>query len=289
MIEFDISTNEQRNELSEIYKFCFHEGSAQTDFFFDNHWNEQNGIIAKSGSEIVAALYLLSTRILTPSGITNAHYLYGAATKPQYRNRGIMQNLIDFANRTAHKGNQQYSILLPASDSLYNFYMRCGYRPLYKIREVKLSAFELKEFATPSEKKSSFNIANCINIRNQFCSKHLGSVLWNKDDFSYAVGINKLYGGEIIVSENGYALCSKVYEDKLTVTEIISDEDSFSDIAHQLLQTGANNFVFRLPVWSNLLYNKGKEIPFGMIRHTLNNDNIGFLENEKPYIGLTLD
>ncbi len=59
------------------------------------------------------------------------HYIYAAATLPEYEGQGIMTGLLDFCCKRAAAAGDAFSCLVPASDSLFQFYEKRGYRTLF--------------------------------------------------------------------------------------------------------------------------------------------------------------
>lgn len=81
-------------------------------------------MLSGDGQELQGMLHLVPLR--TDTGLTAA-YIYGVATAPQYRRRGIASALV---RRAAEYASRHFdaAILIPAGDGLKRFYGRFGFR-----------------------------------------------------------------------------------------------------------------------------------------------------------------
>ncbi len=85
--------------------------------------------------EVVSALYLLKCNIKCDGKIYQGRYLYAAATLPSHRGKGIMTSLIDEAIGYCGLTGLDFIALVPASDSLYDYYSRFAFKEaMYKYR-----------------------------------------------------------------------------------------------------------------------------------------------------------
>lgn len=123
MIKFFRADKNDVAQLKKLWLESFDDTEEATDLFFDKNWRWMRAFCAKDKNKVVSALYLIETAL---NGC-KAHYLCGASTKSDYRKRGIMAGLIDFALEAAKHDGDKFSVLMPANLSLYDYYAGFGY------------------------------------------------------------------------------------------------------------------------------------------------------------------
>lgn len=141
-----------QKQLANLWQICFEELPRAVGFFFNNCFQPQNCLIYKVGDEVAAMVHLLPARILEKDYMARAHYLYAAATLPKYRSKGYMAALLKCAECVAEKRGDQYSVLLPASRKLYDYYARFGYMPSFEMRFLTLPFREMQAAAAYGQK-----------------------------------------------------------------------------------------------------------------------------------------
>ena len=95
--------------------------------------------VAEVDGAVVSMLFSIPATI----GGKPFQYIYGAATHPAYRSRGLFASLLQLALETAKCDGYAGSFLHPAEPSLIAYYARFGYRPwTYCRRECGRAAGE---------------------------------------------------------------------------------------------------------------------------------------------------
>jgi len=231
-------------ELRALWKTCFGESSEETELFFTKRINLKSTYVAATGDTVNAMLCLLPCKI----GQAQAHYLYGACTHPDRRNRGVMTDLVKYALfRAAEKGDA-LSLLLPADSRLYGFYGKLGYSPLYGTCEISLTADELN---------------TAISEEYSAKGKTPARLDWGEDGLGYAKALASL-SANLHLAEGCTAAVS--LEGNTVRAEFLTHSpNGEKQIIHELLKehTNCESFSFRVPSDSSLVRNTAIS-PFGM-------------------------
>lgn len=287
-MKISVSKYEDKYRLYNLWQSVFEENNDFTSLFFDNIYNAKNCITAKEDNKIVSALHILPCEIIDGNNsVRKAQYIYGAATLKEYRCRGIMKSLLEYACEYGKKRGEEYSVLVPAEENLFKFYEKCGYQKFYKIRKVIMKRDELNKFCIRKNSiRCNFTIDNIVELRFNYIINNCGSVLWNKQHINYACKLIRAENGFIAYGENSYAFV--VNDGNIAVIkEIICNKNSFGELLSEILKsTNADIFVFRLNKNSDLFVNKGNIVYNGVIK-ALNNKKLPMYRN--PYIELVLD
>lgn len=278
-------------ELANIWQICFGDPRRSTYYFFNNAFDPKNCLVYDIDGKIAAMVHMLPVHMLQEDGsVVQGHYIYAAATLPEYRSQGCMRVLLNAAAHVGKQRGDKFSCLLPSGDGLYDYYAKHGYREAFYTRFLMLTAGELSEIAeTPNAGKRILGYERMESLRKETLSAFTGSILWNKKAISYAEGINKQYGGTLVTAvageSAGYALCRMLDTSTCEVTELMADPKVFPYLANQLLSAmPAESYRLRLPAGGPLFSGQGEVLRFGMVRPFEEIQMNGF-----AYLGLPLD
>jgi len=151
-------------------KIVFGDNDLFLDHFFQYKY-QNNALVCEINDEIVSIAFLLDA-LIENKPIT---YIYGCATLPQHRGKGLMNDILSFAYQNRCEQNFSGLCLVPASDSLFHFYKSLGFQNyfyrkkiIYSLSDfpnIKDSDLELHPL-TPSQyfdhRNQSFSIPNSL-------------------------------------------------------------------------------------------------------------------------------
>lgn len=250
--------------LSELWLSCFEESREAVELFFKRNLSYTHGYLAGYENRPVAALYLIDCTLCGKK----AHYLCGAATLPEYRGKGIMSALVEFALSDAKLRGDSFSTLMPADDGLYRFYSRLSYSPNGSAASVKLSA-EQNETA---QGKPDIEQLQTTCYKDNF-------LLWNKQFVDFAARYYSCYGTRVLKSRNVLAFCEQDGEHADVFYAVYND---IKELKALLFQNGVRQFRL-IGGAENPLFQNAEPFRCGMIR-ALNNAPLP----NHFYIGITL-
>ncbi|HHV32929.1 MAG: GNAT family N-acetyltransferase [Ruminococcaceae bacterium] len=285
-----------RRELAQIWQICFEEPKRPAGYFLNNYFRPENSLVYQIGGKTAAAVYLLPASVVSRHGTAQAHYIYAAATLPQYRSRGFMAALLAAAALVGAQRGDQYSVVLPATKELYPFYQKSEYQPFFQARMLTVPMEKLCTMAeTGVIGKAALTVPLLNDLRREKLEHRVGSVLWSDEAFAFAVGMGGVYGDRLVTSLTGgrpaYALCRRLNEDTVAVLELMAEEATFPDLAANLIQQmPAAQYQFRLSTDSAFPAGESETVPFGMIK-PIGGAALDAVtpETGAPYLGLSLD
>ncbi len=116
-----------KEQAKSLYKRAFpHDPDDFVSDFINRYFSNNCRYTVKDG-KLVSMLFLLKGELKTCEVSYPLAYLYAAATHPEYRNKGLMKELIERVKKeTAEQG-----VLLatkPASSSLFGYYSGLGFK-----------------------------------------------------------------------------------------------------------------------------------------------------------------
>ncbi|MCM1153011.1 MAG: GNAT family N-acetyltransferase [Muribaculum sp.] len=138
--------------MKQIWQEIFKDKIEYVSLIFDKYYNERYFLTHEEDNNIVGILQAIpySFRIIQEEIIDHkcggnyskilpkALYLCGLATLPEYRNKGIMQRLINRVISIAKEDNYDFVFLIPANENLVKYYSKLGFNRAFSYREIKI-------------------------------------------------------------------------------------------------------------------------------------------------------
>jgi predicted acetyltransferase len=132
--------NLSKKDVKYIWKTCFPEDTDEfIDFYFNAKYKNENTLIYLLEGKAVACLQMLPYAMTFYGKHIPTAYISGAATLPQYQNKGIMKELLVYAFHEMKKRKIPLSTLIPQENWLIRFYEKLNYTPAFDYSEEKLS------------------------------------------------------------------------------------------------------------------------------------------------------
>lgn len=236
-LKFEKNNYEYIPQLKRLWMDTFNEEEQAVDLFFDRCKTFVSFYTASVDRKPVSMVFLVHS---TLNG-KKAHYLCSAATSKEYRGRGIMSSLIEYALEDARSKGECYSLLFPADNGLYDYYKRFGYLPNCTARKTIFSRQELEKIAQNKSSSQddlrnySFEELQRLLFKNNF-------LLQNNEFVSFAIEYYSLYDCKAIKSKN---CCALISEQSGCADVFYSLYSSFSTLAKMVLENcSADTFVF---------------------------------------------
>ena len=102
---------------------CFGDEETFIDSFLIGHYSRKRMLAAEEDGRLAAMLHLIPFE----SELGRTTYIYGVATAPDYRGRGLASGLMREAIRRIAEEGADAAILIPSQESLKDFYAPFGF------------------------------------------------------------------------------------------------------------------------------------------------------------------
>ncbi len=218
------SENKYIPSLINLWHEVFGDDEDYIRLFFKEAYFDSECFAEIIDGEIVSALYLLKSDIKYGGKIYHGRYLYAAATLPSHRGKGIMSELIGEAAEYAHSQSLDFIALVPASDSLYDYYGKFGYKQaMYKYRlEISREGASFRAFRELESADKFYQIRNSsaddmliygkVGCRYAFeCLGYSGKKMISIDEKSYYIS-----GEELFLAADDYVNSAETYFSSLS-------------------------------------------------------------------------
>lgn len=234
----DFATKQDADSVLSLWQRAFGDDREWVLAYLDR--NIQNVLLYKENDTVCGMLSLLPVSYKNKKG----YYVYGVATDENYRNKGISTALLDYAKSTVDSGFQDFLVLVPRNELLFEFYKKRGFFAQACTEKRLISGDELKAFRTDKRAKK-VSQKDYFNLRRhtfdnliEWSAERLSDIrdfengdFYMTDEkngaFSYCYG-DTLYVKELCGSiETAAAINAELKKDKVIVTEKSDSAPSF--------------------------------------------------------------
>lgn len=131
-----MQNEEIKRKMMKLWKDIFHDSDAYISLVFDNYFNPGLVEYIEENGRIISALLGVPYEFGCGKDRLRGLYLCGLATDEEFRNRGIMNELIEKINKSAREKGYTFTFLIPSSDALINYYSVRGYiNAMYRVED----------------------------------------------------------------------------------------------------------------------------------------------------------
>ena len=273
---FRVATSKDCETLCELWKQGFNENEDIAKFVFNDFASFDNILVLEKNDMIISMLIYVEVKLEKRKGA----YYYGLTTRKGYEKQGNMASLMQYANEICKQKEYEFIVLVPQSESLFNYYSKKGYETYFYIREF---THKIKDNLYANVKLDTITGKSIKELRNKFI-ENSRIQLNEKSEIATLVDMYK-NGGITVESKNGYGIFYK-NNDTMFFEEIFATDEYH---AEELIQ-GAKQFCGCSYVKGlvaegiEMFLGEGKVKPFGMILFL----NDKFNSND-PYMNMMLN
>ena len=283
MIQF--ASGRETAQLRLLWMEAFGDSEESAAYYFTHIHKPETMLVDIEAGEVCAMLTMLPLSLVTKEGTLPARYIFAVATKNAYRGQGRSTRLLARAHSYMKEQKVAASLLAPASESLFGFYEKRGYRKAFRLRR---SVYEAKQLpALPKE----YEVLPCTAkeygaIRRTAFLEHIPFAAWDTDMLGHIMAYARFCGAEFyrLRTVAGEAIAYVIKEkDSVVVKELALagiDEAEVAALLHSWY--GAVRYEVRTAAKPDGL---GQSYEFAMLRDL--SGTLPALQN--PYFNLAMD
>ncbi|HIZ27028.1 MAG TPA: GNAT family N-acetyltransferase [Candidatus Barnesiella merdipullorum] len=225
---------EKKAGIRALWQLCFHDDERFVDLLFDHLYRDENALCFEEHGVLTTALQMLPYRLTYGSSVLGVSYISGAATRPEYRNRGLMSRLLKQSFEVMRSRGIPLSVLIPAEPWLYGYYATKGYAPVFFRRECDFTA--VHRFEGAGYRRVNLSHDELYRFFDAQMRRRSCCLLHEPDDFEVICGDNRLDGGEVVALANEVGELSALafvvpHDDRTVVKELLAVSDEAHDAA----------------------------------------------------------
>ena len=274
-----------------IWRAVFRDKDEVIAHFLQPDFAIRHGFVYNDSGLPAAMLMVLDSKLHKTGERGALGYIYACATLPEHRAKGYMRRLIAYAaEQCAHR--YKSFALVPAEESLFEYYAGLGFDDFFYIDEAKFSFDALSRISVPGSDVFWPDTRDITVMRERFLQRRDHTV-YEHGFADTALFMCREYGGVALAAvdggNEGY-LVAKKENDTVTATEIIADKQTFCLLAGRLLEKlPAKEYIFRAPAGCGLFGGRAAAKRFAMLK-AYAAEAAGDTGGEaRPYFGLALD
>ncbi|MBQ2890941.1 MAG: GNAT family N-acetyltransferase [Clostridia bacterium] len=186
---FEFFSEKHREGVISLWNKTFKDSREMIENYLDNMC-KNNMVLITEEDRVIAMASILPVTIRDKKG----RYVYAVATDENYRGKGYGKAIMDEIDKIIKERDEHFAVLVPASESLFDFYEKLGYKQtVFAPPETKIQ-----------EDGDQIGPEEYFKIRDEIL-KDLDYVKWSKKDLEYILSfgeIRKINGGAVYI-ENG--------------------------------------------------------------------------------------
>lgn len=195
---FASCSDEEKNEVKNLWRYCFTDSDEYVDYYFENIYKKENNFIIKNNERIVCSLMTNKYQISIKDKITDTSYIVGVSSSPTDRGHGFASELIKNTLNTLYQKKEQVAMLMPIDTSIYTRY---AFTNIYDMLELDIPIDRIK--ILKNDLKVSFyeddKIADLIYIYSQCVSKIDNFFVRDEKYFEKLVSEVRFENGHIMI------------------------------------------------------------------------------------------
>ena len=254
--------------LKKLWDASFGDGEAYTDFLLGKIPPEQI-LVWLEGKTIAAMLCWLPFKMRAPGNDTPAVYMFGFNVHPRFRDKGVGTKLLEGFHQYIFGKGYMAACLAPAGMSLFDYYGKRGYEPLFSIKHALVSISDI-----PDSNNACVLVPRPFDSlykeREQFFGGDGMFASWSTSALSLFGAECRFRGGQVLKvscrGESGYVVLLPAENGKIRINELAVPSKLIADTLHALhIRLGAGEFELRLRTDENAPFS-ASVLPFVMVR-----------------------
>lgn len=227
------------SDLRSIWKEVFNDTDEFIDSFFGRRYSADSALVYREGGEIASMIFFPRYDFKVDDARYGLGYICGAATLPQFRSRGMMAKLLEASHEAMRARGDWFAALIPASDSLYEYYRRYGYHELFFRNRFIINRKEISATAGFSlQPADDADLIYSLYLRGVAGLSSV--VIQSRETFGALFPEFRLSGGDILASNDRRLYCfARVSGTTLFIREMFadnSDESVYDELAAALFK-----------------------------------------------------
>lgn len=279
-----LSCESDIKSIVSLWNEAFGDGENEIMYFIKNRYKPENTVVCEENGSIVSMLFLLDGQMRIKGTDYPSYYLYAACTSKEFRGRGLMASLLEFAKSISQKRGYRFICLKPAEESLFDFYKKHGYETVFSQKLLKVSKSDLSGHTDTI----NFDTAECYRSRNS-AYKDFDYFKWDENAVKFAFNQNKLYNGKSLIGCEGYALYSQNNSTLYVKEMTFSPRYALNVLSYMVNKNNATEINVILPEKYETSIGSYEIMPSGMALPLDSEAKSTLMQLSGAYLGLTLD
>ncbi|MEG2179608.1 MAG: GNAT family N-acetyltransferase [Bacteroidales bacterium] len=245
-----------KESVKNLWKNCFDDEEAFITLYFEKLYRDELNYVLQKDGKIISALQALPYELSYLKGVLSLSYISGACTTSEYRQQGYMRELLSITHRAEYDKGTEVCALIPANDSLWEYYRNKGYATAFF---QQTEVYSVASFSKKTDKEyysfrplSSFSDTIYDFIKKQL-EKRSCTILYSLPYLEVVMEDLHLAGGEVLACYRGDRLAGVAFwintQQETAVKELVTEDTETKQILLQeiLRLSGQSNLTLVAP------------------------------------------
>ena len=257
--------------LKRIWQTCFLDSEKYTSFVFEKLMSARQMLVKlDDDARPVSMLSWKPLRFMAPGLDFIGAYIFGVATLPEYRGKGISTALMDDLHRILIEEGAALSCLVPASPSLFEFYVHRGFETHFYYKKIAIEGSAVPEAVGGELTPARF--ADLEDLRTAAFGESSLFGCWDSAYLDYLdEECRRCFGGEVLrfsgSGRDGCVVCYPRPEGAVLVKEAAVHREDIGALLSALHRRySARRYIIRLPEDHPPEDLSGEILPFAMVK-----------------------
>jgi hypothetical protein len=266
--------------IKKLWKEVFGDSDEFLNLYFNQKFQCEHCLVCIDGGALCASLQMLPYTLQLNGASYSACYIFAVMTAPSERNKGHMQELLEFAFKELQQTKISFVFLIPQEPYLFNVYSKFGFKKAFLVdkKELELPETQTNYFEPDTIKAYEF-------YSEYYKDKNL--VVQSYAQFEFIYNTIKLEGGNILaIGENnsikGLCLCVNT-EGRVRALDFLSPDNITSEY---LLSAIRSKYNINTVIVSQ--YNSNVDSHLGMCI-ILNKQAFTYADTQSIYLSLMMN
>jgi predicted acetyltransferase len=286
----------KKSDILKIWQECFPQDSSQwKQMFFNSAYDDNEALTVTDEHDITVSSLLLRSYTMTfHDHRVGMAYIYGAGTLRQHRAKGHMARLVTEAVKAAAARGDMLITLIPAAESLRQYYSRFGFATTFFSRPQRYTAVHAfsydGDFTSLTDTEAIFRHFDRLMSARPCCVQHTrqqlqvvqDDALLSHNPFAAMISAD---GTEVGLA---WAAISDSGSKEMRISEILADSPNAANAAISALQLQAPDCSVTIlePVANDAV--SGNFEPGGMARIVRPDQALALIARSNPKLKLSV-
>lgn len=299
MTQIRLAKKGEEIDQKNMWKVCFGDEDSYIDLYYSEKHKADETAVLLEDNKIAAMATMIPARVIIPSGkALELSMLYAVATHPDHQGKGYSAQIMAFCHKHLMETGMDLSILVPAEESLFDFYAKRSYEKAFYIRETVLSRAQVLSFKTTIKQEISIEKIGAADYNKRRRDLLAGRLYidYNNEEIAYQKKVSIKFGADLyginIGQYRGCAMVEWFNHSKVFIKEILMPAHLLKEGLKEITELlPADSYMIRLPTF--LGEDLGGIIkPFGMANlyhHIPKEIKDKILDDKHGYLGMAYD
>lgn len=269
-------------QLSVLSELCFGDDENYQKLLYQTRFSERECFIAELEGEVKAFAFAFRTELVLDRDVIPSAYLYSVGTHPDTRGKGLSTELLEYIWKELNAQGIGLAFLMPAEETLEQFYEQRAYRPWTEIRKAQAPT-EWLEISGADCKKASPE--EYFMVREKLL-ENIPHIRWDISALRYQEQFSMLAGGGLFLLSDGCG-CATAEQagNRLWLKEILASPQDFPGFCGALMR----RFQMEQTCYRTIPIEgiPGKDFLFSMLRNEQKLESK--IRQKQVWFGLALD